>query len=183
MRSTDHSINKYGNDILRYIGGKNHAICHLHKHPLIPVPDRIANCSKCSSRKEHYRCPKLGCYVCLCNRCFNELSDTSVNYINTSETSREEQNDVEVTNDDDGDNSYASDEDPHPQGLANEFNNEGPDGLCNVPNDDLDTDSETEPVEKDYLMTDRDDGVVERNDLEDFVTHGRTDFGYDSDDS
>ena len=90
---------------------------------------------------------------------------------------------MEVTNDNDGDNSYASSEDPHPQDLLNEFNNEGPNGLCNVTYDDLDTDSETEPVEKDYLMTDQNDGVVERNDLEDFVTHERTNFRYNSDDS
>ena len=42
VKKTEHSIKKYGNDILRYIGGQTHAICNQHRHPLIPVPNKIA---------------------------------------------------------------------------------------------------------------------------------------------
>ena len=52
-KKNDCSIKNLGKNLLRYIGGQTHAICGHHNHPLIPVPDRIANCSKCS-RKDHY---------------------------------------------------------------------------------------------------------------------------------
>ena len=50
VQKTEHSIKKYGNDILRYIGGQTYGICNQHHHPLIPVPDRIATYSRCKRR-------------------------------------------------------------------------------------------------------------------------------------
>ena len=78
-------MKKYGNDILKFIGGQTHAICNIHDHPLIPVPDRLANCVYCD-RKEHFRCPELGCSICLCKRCFDALEEDVVNRIQIGTT-------------------------------------------------------------------------------------------------
>ena len=168
VQKTEHSIKKYGNDILRYIGGQTHAICNQHRHPLIPVPDRIATCSKCE-RKEHYRCPKLGCKICLCNKCFDELNESNLNIIQAQESHEDYEKDD-------------SDSESEPE-LVNDNTNILLRDFDSDSDDDSEDESNNHSNNRDYLSRGNNDDEVECDDLEDFVTHGATDFGYDSDDS
>ena len=87
VQNKTESLQKYSHNILHYIGGQTHAICDVHNLPMIPVPDRIATCSRCE-RKEYLRCPELECTMCICRRCFDSLDNRIVNRIEVRDVHR-----------------------------------------------------------------------------------------------
>ena len=175
VKNTDTSLKKYGYDILKFIGGQTHAICHNHDHPLIPVPDRIATCVNCD-RKEHFRCPELGCCVCLCKKCYDKLDDNTINRIKGGEQDGGSVDDRSEVSDEDGNSVSSSTSNSNTdEESENDSNNDGGHFY------EVDSDSES-GKSTDYLQEVKGD-VLNSDDLEDFFTKGATDYGYDSDDS
>ena len=54
-------------------------ICHKHKSPLVPIPDRKINCI--CGRYERLRCPDLHCSTCICDKCALSLNKSAMNEI------------------------------------------------------------------------------------------------------
>ena len=190
VQCNEKSLRAYGNEILKFIGGQTHVICKCHKYPLISI------CIYCD-RKEHYRCPELGCNIYLCNKCFDRLPRDTVNM-------------VDAPNDDDSSSSIlktpcASDNDErsvrsnsYNQSLDQLSNNSNESRINDYENNDydryFDEDSNEDNIsdddeksdddkKSDYLQTDRNKNDLDRDEFEDFVTYGAKDFDYESDDS
>ena len=50
IRFQSDALSGVSKELLRYIGGQTHIICGKHKLPMIPVPDRKANC-RCGRKR------------------------------------------------------------------------------------------------------------------------------------
>ena len=159
VKSKDISVQKYSRDILQYIGGQTHAICNTHSLPMIPVPDRIAICSRCE-RKEVLQFPELGCNNCLCRKCFDALDKSIVNGIEpkTLDEVESSENDTSTANED-------LEEDEDDENIFDDHES-----------------VESDSISSDYLC-DKTKNQVDRDDMENFVTNGAMDIDYDSDHS
>ena len=160
--------------LLHYIGGQTHIICHNHKLPLIPVPDRKAKCS--CDNLEHFRCPDLDCMVCICNKCAATLDKETINIITHSGDGTEITNDGSDQDDHSCDDSMDSLLTPVPISFENDDS---------FSDSDSDEDSFDSNVEKKITIKTRNEtDPLSREDFDNFVTSAVPDpFGYESDDS
>jgi hypothetical protein len=86
-------------DFLKYLGGQAHVNCNAHKFPMIrsSTKDQKCNCG----RNEHLRCPRVGCKVTICKRCFDVLNMNKMHYISNTDANVEGNHEVEDISDED----------------------------------------------------------------------------------
>jgi hypothetical protein len=92
-----------GMDLMTYIGGQKHALCHRHKLPLIMSTFRKRRCE--CGRKEYYCCRCSSCLVAACKKCVDDSDINSITYFGanmdgSSNSESTERSDTEVDSDD-----------------------------------------------------------------------------------
>ena len=157
----EHNIESKSLKFLEYMGGSPHALCDVHKIPVISSTLRKGMCSVCD-RKEYFCCPVSSCTLSLCKQCVDDVPQGSVKMF--------------VTNDNRMDTNH---EPPH----------ECPDQFCEYPqpydggllNNEDDDDSspmeEPRPDDEEQSMLDYGTGLT-ADDLDEYVTFSpNDDFG------
>ena len=78
VRLKEVSVEQYKRDFMKYIDSKTNIFYWNYKTLLISLTTQRLKCTKCSDKKEFYRCCYENCNVCICKNCA-EASDININ--------------------------------------------------------------------------------------------------------